>query len=144
LKDKVCANSSCWESTDFTEAGVRVVLGNGWCCLMADRHFSNTHGCVARRQGGYCDGIAAFRQSSNRNLRIIEAKAGADIAKARPQLRRGAELVLGLFGGDVRRMTAECHASSAPRITARPRRDLKVGTTRIPIELWVAGVRRWP
>jgi hypothetical protein len=77
-------------------------------------------------------------------LRLVEAKKGADIAQAKPQLRKGAELVLTLDGVDPRQVTAECHASAAPNVTARPRRDLRVGRVHIPVELWVAGVRRWP
>ena len=144
LRNAVCARNACWEAGGFSEAGVAVILGEGWQCFMADRHFSNAHGCVAQREGGYCDGIAAFRQPSNRSIRLVEAKRGADIAAARPQLRRGAELVLRLPGVLTTAITAECHAARAPRITTRPRRELRVAGARIPIELWVAGVRRWP
>jgi hypothetical protein len=146
LKRAVCARTACWESETFVDGGVTVVLGSGWECFMSDRHFSNAHGCVARRTGGFCDGIAAFSQASNREARVVEAKATPDFAAAKPQLRKGLELVAGSCGRAVSAISLELHTHPAGEMTARPSsstRWLQVGRSRLPIRWIVDGVEQF-
>jgi hypothetical protein len=140
----ICANSSCWEESSFVDGGVTVALGPGWHCLMMDRHFSNSHGCVQRRCGGFCDGIAAHAQGSTSRIRILEAKQQLDLAAAAPQLRRCAERVLKLPGAVTQDVSAELHVGALPRLTVRPRRRwLQVGLVRLPISVYVTGEKRF-
>jgi hypothetical protein len=139
--ERVCAKQSCWESERFTDGPVTAELGPGWECLMADRHFSNKHRCVSRREGGFCDGIAIHRQSPARGVRLIEAKASGSVAQSRAQLRQGAELVVEL-GGAQCPMTAECHTEVVPRNTLGPQRPLRAAGRLIPIGVYVAGEKQ--
>lgn len=143
LRAHGCDKSSCWVSEGFVEAGVTVRLGAGWMCFMADAHFSNAHGCEKQRAGGYCDGIAVRRQRSNRAVRLIEAKTGADLAAAKPQLAKGAAFALTVPGVAASDLVAECHCRLAPLNTIRPRKPLRVGTVLIPVRLVVNGALRF-
>lgn len=137
--EKVCDENSCWETGGFEDPPVTVVLGDAWECLMADRHFSNKHKCLRTRKGGYCDGIAVHRQSAAKGVRLVEAKASGSVADARPQLRKGAELVVA-SGGERVAMSAECHTEGAPTNTLSPQRPLRAAGRLIPVSIFVRGV----
>lgn len=146
LQREGCARGACWESEGFGDAGVTVVLGAGWKCFMADRHFSNERGCRSRRAGGFCDGIAGHSQASNRRARVVEAKATPDLPEAKPQLRRGVEFLARACAGAFDSISVEVHTRPAGQTTVRPApstRWLNVGRARLPIKWIVLGVEQF-
>lgn len=147
LKAAGCSERSCWTHESFEDGGVRVRLGNGWWCFMADQHFSNTNHCLgaSETRQGFCDAIGAFSQGSNREVRVVEAKTPVDFSEAKDSLRYGVEFALRLPSVSRERIRVELHVRGAPRTTARPRKErrtLKVGNHVYEIALYVDGSRQ--
>lgn len=141
VKEHACSSATCWESEKFLDGGVEAIVGSGWKCFMAERHFTdNACGTVGRTEGGYCDAIAAHQQASSRRLKVIEVKTQAKFPHAKSQLRKGVQFALGLPAVSADAVAVELHVKEAPKITVRPQqRSLLVGTRLFSIQLVVAG-----
>jgi hypothetical protein len=146
IKKHGCSKTACWCHERFTDGGVEVILGNGWWCFLADRHYRNASGCLSdQERTGCCDGIAAYSQTSSRRIRVIEAKTPSDFPESKDPLRCGVEFSLELPSVTVNDISVELHVRDAPSGTIRPprgRRTLLVDGHAYEIGLYVSGKRQ--
>lgn len=135
LKTVICAENRCWRVGKLGDAGVIANVGSHWRILRLDFHFS---ACVPEkhRQGGLCDGVAAYPQDTNNGLRLLELKQSLDDApSALPQLAKGGAVVAerltdGLRGVD---LTAEIHVKHAPHQTLRYQNEIRIGKRKVEV-----------
>ena len=140
FKALACETGACWKCREFTDGGVRVVLGAGWCAFMLDEHCTNKHGCVGakHRKGEMCDAIGVHEQDNNDRFRIIEAKRGGVASKAMIQLQHGADYLDAAIGPAVKaRFTAELHTGPGPASTARAFNSIEIRSRklRVPVAI---------
>jgi hypothetical protein len=139
-KTALCPNQRCWRCRGFTDGGITVALGIGWCAFMLEEHCANKRKCMgaAGRKGEMCDAIAVHMQDSNDIFRIIEAKRGGLASKAMIQLQRGADYLDAAVGPTVKaQFTAELYMGPGPRTTARAFSSVKIRSRSLVIPIKV-------
>lgn len=126
LRSEGCGKASCWEFERFSDARTEAVIGAGWCCFMADRHFSNAHNCLKRRVGEFSDAIAAHAQASSTRVKVIEAKKRPNIGKSLKQLTKSADWVVSTGITTSANIEPEIHIRGPKNASIRPGRTIRV------------------
>lgn len=136
MKRLVCGKAACWNRGEIIDStGVKAVLGNGWDGFQLDDHFRNKHGCVAKRVGALCDGVAArVQEPPRRSVWLIEVKRAARVSKAKDQLINGGRKVRECWPeASIEKATLFC--LHVPKLTTRPGRWISIEGKRVPFHV---------